>query len=237
LFGVIAGQALAGALCFAALVTSQTRLRLGEAQTINVTGSARKNITSDLVVWHAGFSTEAPSLLEAHTQLQADLAKVTTWLRAKGVTEIVSKPVAITEVTVQTNDGHTYATKRVAFRLKQDLEIRSGDVALIPRLGSECTELIEQGVLFVSDQFVFIYTKAADAKVEMMAEATRDARVRAEQIAEQGDRRIKQLRTARMGVVQINPLHSTATSWDGNNDTSSVEKTITVTMNAVFALE
>ncbi len=237
LFGVLAGLALAGALCFASLVASHTWIRIGESQTINVTGSARKNVTSDLVIWRAGFSTEAPSLLEAHAQLKTDLLKVTGWLASKGVTDVVAKPISIAEVTVQVRDDQTYATKRVGYRLKQDLEMRSTDVALIPRLGSECTELIAQGVLFVSDQVEFIYTKAADAKIEMMAEATRDARLRAEHIAEQGARKIRELRTARMGVVQINPLHSTATSWDGNNDSSALEKTIIVTMNAVFALE
>jgi len=70
----------------------------------------------------------------------------------------------------------------------------------------------------------------------MMAEATRDARARAEQIAAQGGRRLKELRTARMGVVQINPLYSTATSWEGNNDASSLEKTITATVTASFSL-
>jgi hypothetical protein len=39
-----------------------------------------------------------------------------------------------------------------------------------------------------------------------------------------------------MGVVQINPRYSAATSWEGNNDTSSPEKTITTTVNATFAL-
>ena len=207
LFGVLAGLALAGALCFSALVASHTWLRLGESQAINVTGSARKNITSDLVVWRASFSTEAPTLLEAHAQLKSDLLKVTSWISGKGATEIVPRPIVITEVTAQYREGETYLTKRVGYRLKQAIEVRSSDVHLIPRLGGECTELIEQGVLFVSDQFQFIYTKASDAKIEMMAEATRDARVRAGQIAEQGARKIKELRTARMGVVQINPLY------------------------------
>jgi hypothetical protein len=64
-----------------------------------------------------------------------------------------------------------------------------------------------------------------------------DARARAEQIASQGGRTIKDLRAARMGVVQINPLHSTATSWDGNSDTSAVDKTMTVTVSATFSLK
>jgi hypothetical protein len=71
----------------------------------------------------------------------------------------------------------------------------------------------------------------------MMAEATKDARIRAEQIAAQGDRGVKELRSAKMGIVQINPLYSTATSWEGNNDTTSLEKTIIVTVSAIFSLK
>jgi hypothetical protein len=37
--------------------------------------------------------------------------------------------------------------------------------------------------------------------------------------------------------VQINPLYSTATSWEGNNDTTSLEKTITATIGATFSLQ
>jgi hypothetical protein len=70
----------------------------------------------------------------------------------------------------------------------------------------------------------------------MMAEATKDARARANQIAENGGRTIRGLREARMGVIQINPLHSTATSWEGNNDTTALEKTITATVSASFSL-
>ena len=47
---------------------------------------------------------------------------------------------------------------------------------------------------------------------------------------------MRELRSARMGVVQINPLYSTATSWEGVNDTSSLDKTITATVTAEFAL-
>jgi len=36
--------------------------------------------------------------------------------------------------------------------------------------------------------------------------------------------------------VQINPLYSGSTSAEGNNDTSSLEKTITATIGATFAL-
>ncbi len=40
-----------------------------------------------------------------------------------------------------------------------------------------------------------------------------------------------------MGVVQINPIFGSATSWEGNNDTTSLEKTITSTVSATFSLK
>lgn len=40
-----------------------------------------------------------------------------------------------------------------------------------------------------------------------------------------------------MGVMQINPLHSTDVSHSGNNDTSSLEKEITAVVSAKFAVE
>ena len=46
----------------------------------------------------------------------------------------------------------------------------------------------------------------------MLADATKDARARAEQIAAQGSRSIANLHDAEMGVFQITPLHETDTS-------------------------
>lgn len=236
LFGLLAGLFLAAGIAFAALVVAGAWSRIAESQVINVTGSARKNVRSDLVVWRAGFSTEAPTLLEAQQKLKADLAKVEQFLGAKGVAEFALAPVQIRELTVKVSDDGETGQRRVGYRLNQSIEVRSADVERVPRLSSESTELLEQGVAFMSESMEFIYTRANEAKVEMMAEATKDARARAEQIATQGGRKIKELRNARMGVVQINPLYGTETSWEGNNDTTSLEKTITSTVSATFSL-
>lgn len=238
LFGLVAGLFLAAGLCFAALVLAHTWTRISESQIINVTGSARKNVRSDLVVWRANYFVDAPTLLEAQTKLQTDFAKITAFLKARNLTEFSARPVQIREMTVQrkNEEDDAYVVVRVGYRLTQSIEVRSTSVDQVPKLASDTGELLQQDVSFVSDGFEFIYTKAGDAKVEMMAEATKDARARAEQIAGQGGREIKELHNARMGVVQINPLYSTSTSWEGNSDTSSLEKTITATVSATFGL-
>ncbi len=238
LFGLLAGLFLAAGLCFTSILFTRTWTKLHESQVIDVTGSARKNVQSDLAIWRASFAAEDVDLLGAHEKLKADLVKVDTFLRAKGVKEITLQPVQIREITTRVKgDDDEPVTKRIGYRISQRLEIKSSDIATTTRLGTESAALLEQGIALVSDGLEFIYTKASEVKIEMMAEATKDARARAEQIAGQGGRSIKELRTARMGVVQINPLYSSATSWEGNNDNSSFEKTITTTVSATFSLE
>jgi len=181
LFGLLAGLALASGLVLASLVFASAWTRISESQVINVTGSARKNVRSDLVVWHTSFSVDAPTLLEAQERLHADLGKVTAFLNLHGVADFLAQPVQISEIVAKQHDKEddTTANVRVGYRLTQAVEIRSPDVERVPRLAGESGDLLQQGVAFVSAGFEFIYTKAGDAKVEMMAEATRDARSRA----------------------------------------------------------
>ena len=196
---------------------------------------------SDLAVWHAAFSVDALTLLAAQQQLRGDLAKVTTFLNTHGLTEFTVQPVQIREITArrhtEENDDDSLVTVRIGYRLTQAIEVRSTEVDRLPRLAGETGELLQQGVAFMSADIQFICTKAGEAKIAMMAEATKDARIRAEQIAAQGGGAIKELRAAKMGVVQINPRYSSSTSWEGNNDNSSLEKTITATVAATFALK
>ena len=238
LFGLLAGLFLAGGIAFASLTIAGAWTRISESEVINVTGSARKNVRSDLIVWRAGFSVEDEALLGAHEKLKKDQSKVETFLREHGAKDFALFPLQIREITARSNENDNEAvTRRIGYRLLQRIEVRSADVDATPRLATESTALLEEGVALVSEGFEFIYTKAGEAKVEMMAEATKDAKARADQIAVQGGRQLKALRTARMGVVQINPLYSGATSWEGNNDTSALEKTITATVAATFSLK
>jgi hypothetical protein len=238
LFGLLAGLFLAAGISFASIVLARTWTHLKESQVIDVTGSAQKHIRSDLAIWQGHFSVDDESLLGANAKLKAGLTKVEAFLRLKGVNDYALLPVQIREITHRAKDENDeVVTRRLGYQLTQSVEVRSADVEATPRLSRDCTELLEQGVAMVSDGVQFIYTQAGQAKVEMMAEATRDARTRAEQIAGQGNRAIRELRAARMGVVQINPRYSTATSWEGNNDTTSLEKTIIVTVSAQFGLK
>ena len=237
LFGLLAGLALAAGLCFASVTFTNAWTRISEEQVVNVTGSARKDVRSDLVLWRAGFSSSAQTLADAHARSKADLARVQLFLRGAGQTNFVVRPVQVSELFERIKTPEGEVTRHTGYSIRQGIEVRSSDVEALPKLASDAAQLLEQGVTLASEGMDFIYTKSGEAKIEMMGDAAKDARTRAEQIAAQGGRKIKELRSARMGVVQINPAYSTATSWEGNNDTSSLEKTITTTVTATFSLE
>jgi hypothetical protein len=232
LLGLLAGLFLAAGLVLSAMLATTTWLKVRNSQFIAVKGSARKNVESDLVIWRGSFTAEAATLLDAQRKLKDDLAKVDQFLRAKGITNFVFTPIAIGEVKAAFNDPRT-----VGYRLTQTVRVESEDVERITRLDRESTALVEEGVLFTAQPPEFIYTKAGEAKVEMLAEATKDARARADQIAAQGGCVIARLHAAEMGVFQITPRHEVKTSWEGMNDTSSREKTITAVVTATFALK
>lgn len=236
LFGLLAGLFLAAGLVLAAMMLTRAWMRIADAQAITVTGSARRQIRADLAVWRGTFSTEAATLLEAQRQLKADRVRVEDFLRAKGQTNYTVSAIAIQELYARTG-GAEPAQKAIGFRLQQTVEIRSPEVDRLAALGGETVDLVEAGVAFVPASPEYIYTKAGEAKVEMLAEATKDARARAEQIAAHGGRLIRELRSARMGVFQITPLYSTQTSWDGINDTTALDKTITATVTASFSMK
>lgn len=238
LFGLIAGFFLAAALVLSAMLATTAWVKIKNSQFITVKGSARRNIASDLAIWRGSFTTEADTLLEAQQKLKSDRVKVGQFVQAQGSKDFSLTPISIVEVKASLKDTNGFVQVRTAgYRLTQTVIVQSTDVNQIIKLDGESAALVEQGVLFTTEVPEFIYTKAGEAKVEMLAEATRDARVRAGQIAVQGGAGLARLHSADMGVFQITPLHGVQTSWEGLNDTSSREKTITAVVTATFSLQ
>lgn len=239
LFGMIAGLFLAAGLVFSSMLATATWMKVRNSQFITVKGSTRKNVTSDLIVWQGSFQVQAPALLDAERQLQSSRGKVQNFLEGAGVTNAVFQPISIEQILADVSDsanGEKIQQQRtVGYRLIQKVRVESADVNRLAKL--DPTPLVAAGVLFTADAPQFLYTRAAEEKIEMLADATRDARARAEQIAAQGGRAIANLHDADMGVFQITPLHGTDTSGEGESDTTSQDKTITAVVTATFILK
>ncbi len=237
--GFGAGVALAIGLMFSSVIAGWSFIRAKKGdQTITVTGSARKRITSDLVIWKAAVSYQAPVLADAYRSLSENVPRVKAYLVSKGIAENQITISSISSQTHQVRDSNGQETGQISgYTLRQELEVRSTDVQSIAKIAREATELINQGILIESMAPEYHYTKLGEEKITMLAEAAKDAKVRAEKIAESTGSSIGSVKTARMGVLQITPADSNEVSDMGMNDTSSLEKDITAVVNVGFGID
>ena len=236
LFGMLAGLFLAAGLVLSAMLGTSAWVKIKNSQFVTVKGSVQKNIESDLAIWSGGFQVEGETLLDAQHKIQANRALVAKFLADAGVTNFFFGSIGIEELkaTKKSADGFV-AQRTTGFHLTQNVCVESPDVDRLDHLDS--TPLVEQNVIFTVAPAEFIYTKAGETKIEMLADATKDARARAEQIASQGGRSIARLQSADQGIFQITPLHGNTTSWQGESDTGSRQKTITAVVTATFLLK
>jgi hypothetical protein len=205
--------------------------------TITVTGSARRPIRADYVVWRASVSSQQPTMQAAYQDVKRYADRVKTYLKENRVPDAaVTVPAVETEQIEEWNErGRT--GRILAYRLTQRFEVRSDQVDSVTALSRRAAELISDGVPITSNPPEFLFTKLADLRVDMLAEATKDARKRAETIAESSGSKIGVVRNARMGVFQITARNSTEVSDYGIYDTSSLEKDITAVVSLSFSVK
>ena len=207
-------------------------------KTVTVTGSAKKQIKSDLVIWRSGFSSQEAELSTAYVRLNESLTKVKEYLVKKGLEESDLTVLPISTSTNYIINPNGVSTNKIeSYTLRQEIEVRSKEVEKITEISRRATDLINNGINFQSYAPQYIYTQIGGVKVDMLAQATQDAKSRAEQISQNAGSKLKGLKTAKMGVFQITPLYSTDVSDYGIYDTSSIEKEITGIVNCVFTVE
>jgi hypothetical protein len=209
-----------------------------QSHMLTVTGSARRRIQSDLIVWRAHVQSRAPELATAYRTLSADVPKVADFIRSRGVDpkEVVVSAAHTTALHPHDREGHELPETVVAYSMEQTIEVTSHDIDKVTLVSHEATKLIEDGIYVDSDAPRYLYTRLAELKIQMLAEASKDARVRAEQMAVNMGSAVSSLQSAKMGVMQINAANESEVSAEGNNDTTSLEKDIMAVVTATFGV-
>ena len=203
-----------------------------------VTGSAKRPIRSDYIILRFSLSSQEPTAKAAYQKLKSQTEKVQAYLQEQGVPNDAVTLSAIQTYNVPEVAANGRSTGRIfAYRLSQDIEIRSNEVEKYTELFQQANELIEAGINLVSQPPQYLYTKLPQLRIEMTAEASKDAKARAEAIAKSTGSRVGAIRSAKTGVFQITSRNSTDVSDYGIYDTSSLEKDITAVVSVQFGME
>lgn len=209
--------------------------------TISVTGLGTKKFTSDLISWSGSFSRNSFELKTAYDELANDKRIIENYLLSKGINkkEIVFSAVDIQKMYNYGTDANGNSQQTFnGYQLSQNVSIESKEVGKIENLSRTITEIINQGIELTSSQPQYFYTKLSEVKQQMIADATKDAKQRAEKIAENAGSSLGSLKKASMGVIQITaPNSGEDYSWGGTYNTTSKEKEASITIKLEYQVD
>lgn len=205
--------------------------------TLSVTGSAKTNVTSDSVKWSSSISRNVTqgNIKEGYRGLASDIEIVKKFLITKGVkdSEITISPIFTNEIYKYNPSGDTGPRE---YNLVQNITINSSDVPKITAVAKDTQDIINKGVFFSNQSPEYYYSKLADLRVSLLGDAIKDAKLRAEMLAQSSDRSVGSLKSAASGVVQVLAPNSIEVSDYGQYDTSSIEKDVMITVRASFSV-
>src|SRR5690554_2558697 len=203
LITVISGLAL---VIFAWILGDAYKYKYRISNTINVTGNAKMDFESDLVKWNAYFSRKSMDLSAASVQLRRDRELVREFLIAQGIAaeEILFDAVNINREFSYDydNNGRSYQTF-TGYSLTQNVSVESRDLDKVDNASREISTLLSQGIELSSFSPSYYYSKLEDLKLELISQASDNARQRAKNIATQAGTSLGKLVKADLGIFQI----------------------------------
>jgi uncharacterized protein len=231
-FAIILGVCLIISACIASYTFYIVRQ---PEDLLYVTGSVRQQVTSDMAKWVGTFSRTVPTedLKSGYTLMSQDEKTVKEFFKANGFAE---NDFSVTPVFMEQLYLYDYNAPKENI-LRQTVIIQSNDVNKITFMAKNTQQLIDAGVIFATQSLEYYYTELPKLRIELIPDAIRDAKLRAQKIAEGSGKTIKSIKSANLGVVQVLPVNSTEVSDWGTYDTSTVEKEVMIPVTVTFAIK
>ncbi len=209
---------------------------------LTATGSASCDFEADLIVWRGSFSAYGSSTQSAYQRLKKDAEVIEDYLVENGVTddEMVFGSISISKrYRYEYNDeGYEIGRYEDGYDLYQEICVTSNDVDKVDNISRDITQLIEANVEFNSDSPEYYYTKLNELKLQLIEEATQNAKDRIDIMAEGTGATLDKLLTANLGVFQITAQNTNSDySYGGTFNTSSRQKTASITVKLNYSVK
>jgi uncharacterized protein len=201
---------------------------------ITVTGSAKISATADNAVWVLNVNLSAPAVSTAVKKVDSDVAALSDYLIKAGIpTDALTLGAVSTYANEEFSNGN--ATGRIlSYRANREVTVRSKDVELISKLSQGIGTLLATGINVNNYGPAYYISNLPELRPQLMAEAMKDAKVRAEALTKAVGGDIGALVNVKAGPIQITTPDSTMTADYGAYDTSTIEKTVTATVSVTF---
>jgi len=204
-----------------------------QGNAIRVVGAATKRYESDIVKWRVsvGRNTGLGDVSIGYSDTRKAFEALMAALKTAGVGDSEISVQPINRNPVYDNNGNN-----TGYSFIQSVYVISKDLATVEKLALNPDEMFQKGVALQSSSLEYYFSKLPDIKKELLAEAARDAKERASEIAKNSGSGIGTMRSARAGIFQITEPYSTEVSDYGIYNTSTRQKDVTVTVTAEFGV-
>jgi hypothetical protein len=204
---------------------------------ITVTGSATRPIRADLAVWRIDIVAQAPDQIGATNRSRQGAGATQAWLRAAGFPDSAMTVRAPYTFAQEEWVNGTQTGRILGYRVTTQVEVRTPDVDRIADLAADLTPLLDQGVPAVPQAPEYLYAQLPAIRGPLLADATKDARQRADEIVTAAGATVGRIKAVRVGVFQVRKRQSTDISDYGMYDTSDRDKDVTGVIRVTFAIE
>lgn len=172
---------------------------------VTVKGSAERMVDADLVVWPLSQTVGGDDLAGVQERLDANTATIHRFLTGAGFS---ADEVVVSPPRLEDRWAYSYGDSRPPerWRYSNTVTLRTTRVAEAMTALRRSGEIVAQGVMLNTDDGggpQFDFTGLNAIKPALIAEATANARVSAEQFASDSGARLGGIRNANQGVISI----------------------------------
>lgn len=201
---------------------------------VTVTGQARTNATADNSVWTLNAQESSASAASAVSKVGKSVDALTKYLVAGGI-----PASGIQNGGVNTNAVNEYIngnpTGRVlSYQASQSVTVRSKDVNRVYSLSNGIGALLQTGVNINNYGPQFYVSNLAALRPALLAQAMVDAKARGISMTKAVGSSLGSVIAVSSGPVQVTSPDSVDTSGGGMYDTTTIPKTVTVTVSVSF---
>ncbi len=183
------------------IVSSKESMR-----TVSVKGLSEREVPADQVIWPLVYKELGNDLLTIYRTVNTKNDIVLSFLKANGIKD---DEISISAPGIVDLQADRYGDQKVPYRynVTSVITVSSSQIDKVRELIVKQAELLEKGVAIVSGDYQyntqFLFTGLNELKPEMIAEATRNARVAAEKFAKDSDSKLGKIATASQGQFSI----------------------------------
>lgn len=208
LVAAILGLSFIGGLAVAAFRLADSLDDYRKAQrSVQVKGLAERSVPADIAVWPIQLQNASNDLSDLEKKIQSDRKAVRDFLVAAGfpATEISTNPPKITDV--EANQYSSPQGKRFRYLAQTTISLRTTNIEQLKETLQRSNQLIKQGVVLAAagygDEVQYFFTGLNEIKPAMIEEATKNARLAAQQFAKDSDSRVGNIKHASQGLFTI----------------------------------